>query len=80
MAPAQVCRRCGAITYQVLYGAGHIVIFRHNTLTGAQDLQVDGEQMHKVNFQYKLTGALMWTLDDANVELYVRSDGTLTTS
>jgi len=58
------------------------VVFQHNTLTGNQRLFVNGHELFKSGWQYKLTGNLSFTLDDRAVEILIRSDsvGNLTYS
>lgn len=50
------------------------VVFQHNTLTGNQRLFVNGHELFKSGWQYKLTGNLSFTLDDRAVEVLIRSD------
>ena len=58
------------------------VVFQHNTLTGNQRVFVNGHELFKSGWQYKLTGSLSFTLDDRAVEILIRSDsvGNLTYS
>ena len=53
----------------------HHVRFVHNTLTGKQQLFVDGAEFFSSGWKFKLTGSIYLPVDDATVELYLRSDG-----
>jgi hypothetical protein len=52
----------------------HALAFEHNTVTGAQRLFLDGTEVFKSGWMFRLTGAIHIPVDDASAMLQIGTD------
>ena len=53
----------------------HDFRFEHNAMTGEQRVFVDDAEVFGSGWKFRLTGSIYLPIDDALVELYIKSDG-----
>ena len=53
----------------------HTLRLEHNTISGAQNIWLNGDSLFSSGWRFKLTGTIQIPADDSSLELYLLADG-----